>query len=146
MAVTPPGSVPAGRWDWLAVRAGSGVALVFAVPITIIASIVDDPALSALFFFGALFGFILGAGCAAWIQRVDAPYTHALVTAGGAYLVAQAVFITIRLVTGGEVRWFAVVFTLSFVLLAGLVGGVLGSRLQAKGYHPTMLREETADQ
>ena len=69
------------------------------------------------------------------------PYTHALLTAGGSYLFAQAVFVTIRLVTGGEVRWFAVVFTLSFVLLAGLIGGVLGSRLQAGGYHPSVIRE-----
>lgn len=132
---------PSGRWDWLAIRAGGGVALVFAVPITIVGSIVDDPALNAVFFFGALFGFILGSGSTAWVQRVGTPYTHALLTAGGSYLLAQAVFVAIRLLTGGEVRWFAVVFTLSFVLLAGLIGGMFGSRLQARGYHPSVIRE-----
>jgi len=141
MSAGSPLPPPTGRWDWFAIRAGGGVALVFAVPITIVGSIVDDPALNAVFFFGALFGFILGSGCTAWVQRVGTPYTHALLTAGGSYLFAQAVFVTIRLVTGGEVRWFAVVFTLSFVLLAGLIGGVLGSRLQAGGYHPSVIRE-----
>ena len=137
-AVLPP---PSGRWDWWAIRAGGGVALVFAVPVTIIGSIVDDPALNAVFFFGAMFGFILGAGSAAWVQRLGTPYSHALLTAAGSYLLAQAVFVTIRLVTGGEVRWFAVVFTFSFVLLAGLIGGLFGSRLQAKGYHPSVARQ-----
>jgi hypothetical protein len=126
------------RWDWAALRAGAGVALMFAIPITILASIVDDSGLSGLFFFGAWFGFVLGAGCAAWVQRSGTPMSHALVTAGGTYLLAQAVFVTVRLITDDEVRWFAVTFTFSFVLLAGLTGGFLGSRLQAKGYHPSM--------
>ena len=129
-----------GRWDTDALRAGAGVSLLFAVPITVSAWVVDDSGLSALFFFGALFGFIVGAGCAAWIQRVGAPLSHGLVTAGGTYLLAQAVFISIRLISGGEVRWLSIVFTLNLVLLAGLIGGLLGSRLQAKGYHPSMHR------
>lgn len=126
------------RWDGAALRAGGGVALMFAVPITILASIVDDSGLSVLFFFGAWFGFVLGAGCAAWVQRSGTPMSHALVTAGATYLLAQAVFVTIRVLTGGDVRWVAIIFTLNLVLMAGLVGGFLGSRLQAKGYHPSM--------
>lgn len=143
MAVTDRSALPppSGRWDWPAIRAGGGVALVFAVPITVIGSIVDDSALNAVFFFGALFGFILGAGSAAWVQRVGTPYSHALLTAAGSYLLAQAIFVTVRLVTGGAVGWFRVLFTFSFVLLAGLIGGVLGSRLQAKGYHPSVVRQ-----
>ena len=51
-----------GRWDWQALRAGATVALCFAIPLTIIAAVVDSEsgALNALFFFGAMFGFILG--------------------------------------------------------------------------------------
>ena len=133
------------RWDWPAIRAGGGVALVFAVPLTLVSAVVDDQGLSTLLFFGALFGFVLGAGCAAWVQRTGTPMSHALVTAGGTYLLAQAVFVAIRLITGDEVRWFAVFFTLSLVLVAGLVGGILGSRLQAKGYHPSMHRDPFDD-
>ena len=131
------------RWDADAIRAGAGVSLLFAVPITVVAWIVDDSGLSALFFFGALFGFILGSGCAAWVQRTGTPMSHGLVTAGGTYVLAQAVFVAIRLISGGEVRWLGIFFTLNLVLLAGLVGGVLGSRLQAKGYHPSMQRGGT---
>ena len=132
------------RWDWPAIRAGGSVALVFAVPLTLLAALVDDDTLSTVLFFGALFGFVIGAGCAAWVQRTGTPMSHALVTAGGTYLLAQAVFVSLRLLTGGDVRWFAVFFTLSLVLVAGLIGGILGSRLQAKGYHPSMLRTHDA--
>jgi hypothetical protein len=128
------------RWDWPAVRAGAVVCLVFAVPITIVASLVDSSGLSALFFFGALFGFVVGSGCAAWVQRAGAPLSHALVTAAGTYLAAQAVFVALRLVTDGDVSWFRIVFTLNLVLAAGLVGGFLGNRLQAKGIEPSMNR------
>jgi hypothetical protein len=76
------------------------------------------------------------------VQRVGTPYTHALVTAVGSYLLAQAVFVTIRLLSGDDVSWFRVVFTMSFALLAGLIGGVFGSRLQASGYHPSVTRRD----
>ena len=65
---------------------------------------------------GAVVGFVLGAGCAAWVQRVGFPLSHGLVTAVGTYLAAQAVFIVVRLVRGLDVRWFAVVFNLTVVL------------------------------
>ena len=127
------------RWDATALRAGIGVCLVLAVPLTLVAAFVDsdDSSLNALFFFGAMFGFVLGSGCAAWIQQRGTPLSHGLVTAMLAYLGAQAVFVTIRLVGGDSVNWFGVFFTLSLVMLSGLVGGLLGSLLQARGVAPT---------
>jgi len=129
-----------GRWDLIALRAGAGVCLILAVPLTLIAAFVDSDSsgTNALFFFGAMTGFILGAGCAAWIQRVGTPISHGIVTAMIAYLAAQVVFITIRIVGGNTVNWFGVFFTLSLVMGAGLFGGVLGSRLQAKGLTPSI--------
>lgn len=129
-------AVMPGRWDTVALRAGAGVALMIAVPVTVIAAIVDsdDAAVNALFFFGAMFGFVIGSGCAAWIQRAGTPLSHAIVTASGAYLAAQAVFVVIRLVRGEEVNWFAVFFTLMLVVGAGLLGGFLGDRLQQRGF------------
>ena len=127
------------RWDVTAIRAGIGVCLILAVPLTLVAAFVDsdDSGLNALFFFGAMFGFVLGAGCAAWIQQRGTPLSHGLVTAMIAYLGAQAVFVAIRLAGGESVNWFGVFFTLSLVMLSGLFGGLLGSLLQARGITPS---------
>jgi hypothetical protein len=128
-----------GRWDWQALRAGAMVALFFAVPLTIVAAIVDSDSggLNALFFFGAMFGFILGGGCAAWVQRAGTPLSHGVVSAAGTFLAAQAVFVAIRLVGGDTVNWFSVFFTLGLVSVAGMFGGVLGNRLQQRGFVPS---------
>ena len=135
-------STPTGRWDADALKAGAGVCLLLAIPLTLVASFVDSESsgVNALFFFGAMAGFVIGAGCAAWIQRTGTPVSHGIVTAIGAYLAAQAVFVVIRLVQGETVNWFGVFFTLSLVTLAGLVGGLLGSRLQSQGFVPSSRR------
>ncbi len=134
----PPTS---GRWDREALKAGAAVCLVFAIPFSLgarwAADSRDDAALATLLSIGAVFGFVLGAGCAAWVQRLDLPLTHALVTAIGTYVAAQAVFIAIQLVRGNDVSWFAALFNLSIVAGAGLIGGGLGRRLRAKGFRPT---------
>jgi hypothetical protein len=131
-----------GRWDVQAVRAGVGVCLLLAVPLTLIAAFVDSDSagLNALFFFGAMFGFVLGGGCAAWVQQRGTPLSHGVITTIVAYLGAQSVFITIRLLRGGSVNWFGVFFTLSLVILAGVAGGILGSQLQARGLVPSSQR------
>lgn len=131
-----------GHWDVDAIRAGAMVCLAFAVPFTIVAAIVDSEsgALNALFFFGAMFGFIVGSGCAAWVQRAGTPMSHALVTAGGTYLAVQGILIVIRLVRGNDVNWFGVFFTLSLVLVAGVIGGFLGNRLQTNGFRASSMR------
>lgn len=133
------------RWDADALKAGASVALVFAVPFSIgarwAAESRDDSTLALWLSIGAVVGFVLGAGCAAWVQRVDLPLTHALVTAIGTYAVAQAVFILVRLLRGSDVNWFAALFNLSVVAGAGLVGGSLGRRLRAKGFRPTGMEQ-----
>ena len=129
------------RWDREALRAGASVALVFAVPFSIAARWAadsrDDSSLAVWLSLGALAGFVLGAGCAAWVQRVNLPYQHALTTAVGAYVAAQTVFIIIRLLRGADVNWFAALFNLSAVLGAGLIGGLFGQRLRSKGFRPS---------
>lgn len=134
--------VTSGRWDLDAIRAGIGVCLILAVPLTLIAAFLDSDssALNALFFFGAMFGFVLGGGCAAWVQRCGTPMSHGVLTTVVAYLGAQGVFILARLVRNDSVNWFGVFFTLSLVTLAGLFGGLLGSQLQARGFRPSSQR------
>ena len=133
-------SVLPSRWDRQALVAGASVCLVFAIPFTVLGAVVDG--LRVASFFGALLGFVVGAGCAAWVQRTGTPMSHALVTAGGTYLAAQAVFVAVRLIAGRGVNWFAVFFTLSLVLVAGIVGGFLGNRLQARGIRPSIVGDD----
>jgi hypothetical protein len=117
---------------------------VFAVPMAIgarVAADADNTGLAIGLSIGATLGFLIGAGCAAWIQQLGLPLSHGLVTAGATYLGAQLIFVAIRLVRGGEVRWFGILFTLAFVLLAGLIGGLLGQRLQSAGLRPSHLAE-----
>jgi uncharacterized membrane protein YfcA len=138
------------RWDHDALRAGALVALVFAVPLSIgarwAADSRDDSALALWLSVGAVVGFVLGAGCAAWVQRTGLPLSHGLVTAIGTYVAAQAVFIVIRLLRGAEVNWFAALFNLSVVAGAGLVGGAIGKRLQDKGFRPTATHDRTTEE
>jgi uncharacterized membrane protein YfcA len=133
--------VEASHWDFPALRAGGAVALVFAVPFSIAARWAadnrDDSGLALLLSLCALGGFVLGAGCAAWVQRVGLPLQHGLTTAIVTYVAAQAVFIVIRLLRDGEVNWFAALFNLSMVAGAGLLGGVIGARLRSKGFAPS---------
>lgn len=127
-------------WDRDAIRAGAMVALVFAIPFSIAGRIAadgdGDNGLLLWLNLGAFAGFVLGAGCAAWVQRVGTPLSHGLVTAIGTYLAAQAVIIAIRLISGGDVSWFALAFNVTITLGAGLIGGYLGMRLQRRGIYP----------
>ncbi len=130
--------------DWQAVRAGAAVCLVFAIPFSLAARWAadsrDDSALAIVLTLGALAGFVMGSGVSAWVQRVGFPLVHGLVTASGTYLVAQAGFIAIRLLTGRQVRWYAALFNVAPVLFAGVIGGVLGVVLQRNGVRPSTSR------
>jgi uncharacterized membrane protein YfcA len=131
-----------GRYDWAAIRSGASVCLVLAVPFSLLARWAadsrDDDVLAIVMTLCALAGFVIGSGVAAWVQRVGLPLAHAIVTASLTYLGAQALFIALRLVTGREVRSFAALFNVTPVLLAGVVGGMLGLVLQRRGIVPGM--------
>jgi uncharacterized membrane protein YfcA len=133
------------RWDVDALRAGGTVALVFAVPFSLAARWAsdsrDDSSLALWLSIGAVIGFVLGAGCAAWVQRRELPLSHGLATAIGTYVAAQTVFIVIRLIRGSDVNWFAALFNLSVVAGAGLIGGLLGQRLRSKGFRPSGMEQ-----
>jgi len=132
-------SSAAGNWDRAAIRAGIGVCLLLAIPLTLIAAVVDSEStgLNAFFFFGAMFGFVVGAGCAAWVQQKGTPLSHGVTTALVAYVAAQGSFLVIRLLRDQSINWFGVFFTLSLVIVAGVLGGLLASRLQARGITPS---------
>ena len=133
------------RFDIDAVRAGGMVALVFAVPITVIASVVDSDSSStnALFFFGAMVGFFLGAGCAAWVQRLGTPLTHGITTALITFVVPQIIIVIVRLVSGSSVNLFNVFLLSPFVVGAGLFGGITGGFLRSRGFVPSTVERES---
>lgn len=127
--------------DRTALKQGALVSLVFAVPFAIGARIVADnhkgsPWVSVLWLL-ALAGFVLGSGCAAWVQDKRLPLLHALVCAGGTYVAAQAVFIVIKLFRGGSISWLGAFFMFTIVLFAGLIGGGLGSVMRNRGILPS---------
>lgn len=129
-----------GALDRAALRRGASVTLVFAVPFSIGSRLVadrspDSPWTSVLWLL-ALAGFTLGAGVAAWTQTRALPFLHGMACAGATYLAVQAVFVVVKLARGSEVRWLAVFFTFSAVLVAGVVGGALGSVLRRRGLLP----------
>jgi hypothetical protein len=141
------------RLDLAAIRSGAAVCMVFAVPFSLAARWAadsrDDAGLATLLTLGAIAGFVIGSGVAAWVQRVGLPLFHAMFTATGTYVVAQTVFIIVRLLTDRDVRWYAVVFNIGPVLLAGSLGGMLGLVLQRQGVRPGdrgRIRDQVRDQ
>ena len=137
------GGAEPGRWDVAALRAGASICIALAVPFRILAAVVGSGGgdgsggLDALFFVVFLVFFVIGSGCAAWIQRTGTPMSHALVTASATYVAVEAVFVVVRTVRGTQIPWASIVVTLTLVLMCGLVGGFLGNRLQAGGVLPT---------
>jgi hypothetical protein len=128
------------RLDREALRQGGTVSLVFAVPFAVLSRLFadsdDSSGFAALLWLMALAGFVVGAGVAAWLQRSGLPLVHGMAAAGGAYLIAQVAFIVVKLARGGDVNWLSALFTFTFVLVAGLIGGALGSMLQRRGITP----------
>ena len=113
----------------------------FAAPLVLLARLVEsrdsDSAVPLWLWLAACMGFILGAGCAAWFQRLDLPLSHRLVTAVVTFAVVQAVLVIFKLARGGDVEWFIVFFGLSMAGGAGLIGGFIGARLRSKGFRPS---------
>ena len=127
--------------DRAALKQGALVSLLFAVPFSIGSSLLAGSGISALLWLGALAGFTLGAGIAAWTQQRGLPLLHGLVCAGGTYAAAQGLASIIRLARGSRVSWLAIFFTFTIVLFAGLIGGVLGSLLRKRGIVPGALEK-----
>ena len=140
--------------DFAALRQGGVIALVVGVPCAIGSSVManngrgngSDSFFVALLWLGAVAGFIVGAGVAAWVQRKGTPLIHGLVCAGGTYAAAQLVFTIVRLLRSREVHWLGLFFTFTVVLFAGMIGGSLGGAMQRRGIEPKSSPVERAPQ
>ena len=129
------------KFDGRALREGALVALMFAAPLTVVALVFFDnnkgSGWAGLLTFGAFIGFVIGAGQAAWRQELNTPLAHGIVTAGGVFVAVQGVIVIAKLVAGSDVHWARIFFSLSLALLAGLIGGTLGSSLNKRGVRPS---------
>lgn len=131
------------RWDPPAIWAGALVALVIEIPAWIATSwalSADNWTLTAVFSVLQFLAFVLGGACAAWVQRLSLPLAHALVTAVGTYLALQVVISIIRIVSGGGINIMNIVFFTTLALVAGAVGGALGSAMRRRGLVPSNQR------
>jgi hypothetical protein len=124
-----------------ALRDGASVTLMFAVPPTLVARFVLDnnddtsgwaPLLSLI----AVLGFVLGSGVASWRQRTQRPMTHAVLAGAGVFVATQAVFLVVRIATGGDVRVMRILTSFSLALVASVIGGLLGNFMQKNGIRP----------
>jgi hypothetical protein len=125
-------------WDTAALRDGIGVAALGAVPFGVVARLITDRtsgAWVALFAIAVLVSLVLGAGVAAWRQRVGRPLSHGIVTALVTFAVVQAVGLARRAIAGHDIHWRLVASSGLLSLMAGTFGGVLGMFLQAQGVH-----------
>ncbi|MFM7094884.1 MAG: hypothetical protein ACKOYL_10080, partial [Actinomycetota bacterium] len=84
----------------------------------------------------AVMGFVLGSGVAGWRQRSQRPMTHAVIAGAGVFVAAQAVFLLLRIATGGDVRVMRILTSFSLALVASVIGGLLGNFLQKNGIRP----------
>lgn len=139
---SPQSSLPGrSRIDRLALREGASVTLLFSIPPTLVARFVLDnsdttsgwaPLLSLI----AIFGFVMGAGIAAWRQTARAPMLHSVLAGTGVFLIAQAAFLVVRVATNGDIRMMRIVSAFSLSLFASVIGGLLGNYLQKSGIRP----------
>ncbi len=136
--------------DYAALRQGGAIALVIGAPCAIGSSVLannggdkgGDSAFVGLLWLGAVAGFVLGAGVAAWVQRKGTPLIHGMLCAGGTYVAVQVVFSIVRLSRGRDVSWLGLFFTFTVVLFAGLIGGGLGGMMQRRGIKPSSDRSQ----
>jgi putative membrane protein (TIGR04086 family) len=117
--------------DTRAIYEGAMVAAVIAVPAGVFGRILSDrqnkPDWLWVLVLIVLAGLMLGAGVAAWRQDRGLPLAHGVVTAVGVFVVVQAIGVVIRLLSGDGISWSRVASSLLLSLMAGMVGGLLGS-------------------
>ena len=126
-----------GQLDARALYEGGLIAAVIAVPAGVIGRVLadrpDQPDWLWVLVVIVLAGLVLGAGVAAWRQDRGLPLVHGVVTAVGVFVVVQTVGVVIRLARGDSVTWSRIVSSLLLSLMAGTIGGLLGSFLLSHG-------------
>ena len=113
-----------------ALRRGIVLAVAIAVPAAVVfAWMPDNRGVLAVFTLVVLGGLVAGAAVASMRQQVGMPLVHGILTALTAFAVVQCIGLVRRLVQDDAIEWGAVVSNLLLSLIAGTIGGLVGTRL-----------------
>jgi putative membrane protein (TIGR04086 family) len=127
--------------DSRAVLDGALVAAMIAIPVQVLARLTLDEdtrsGWASFLAFVIIAGLILGAGVAAWRQERGTPLTHGIITALGVFVAVQVVGIVVNAVQGDPIRWGRIATSFALSMVAGILGGMLGSFLLRRGVRPT---------
>jgi hypothetical protein len=130
----------ADRFDRRALLSGASVAAFIALPVQVLARIAVDEnersGWSAFLTMLILGGLVLGAGVAAWHQRLNTPLSHGVVASSGVFVVLQFVFSIVNVIQGDSIAWGRIIVSLGLSMVAGVCGGLLGSMLLRRGLEP----------
>jgi hypothetical protein len=126
--------------DRRALYEGGSVAAMIAIPAGILGKALSDPDKDLgwlwILVVVVLAGLVLGAGVAAWRQQRGLPLTHGIIAAVGVFVIVQAIGVIVQLISGDSISWARIASSLLLSLMAGTVGGVLGSLLLSRGVMP----------
>ena len=117
------------RLDRGAVGRGAALAAVVAVPAGLWASALaeDSQAILPLSLL-VMVALVAGASIAAQRQQVGLPLVHGIATALGVLLFAQVAGLIRRLLANDDIRFSKIVSNILLALIAGTIGGLIGSR------------------
>ena len=118
--------------DRRALGRGVTVAAAIAVPVAIVANVVVDDNKThsgwiALLSLAVLVGLAAGAAVAAREQQNGTPLTHGIVCALAVFIAVNVFGIVRRSIAGDDIRWGRIASTAVLAVVAGTVGGMIGS-------------------
>ncbi|HEX9258406.1 MAG TPA: hypothetical protein VF855_02640 [Acidimicrobiales bacterium] len=116
--------------DTDALRRGVAVSLATTVPFALLYwGFPDNRGVLAVFTVIVLGGLVAGSALAAMRQQVGLPLAHGLVSALTVFGVLQVVRLVRLVASDNDIRWNAVLSNLLLSIIAGTVGGLVGTRV-----------------
>jgi hypothetical protein len=116
--------------EWEAVRAGALAAIAICLPVSIIGKLlVDDPehsSITPVIFVAVLAGFAVGGYVAA--RRSQSPYSAALLSSLGAFVVIELITIISLLVRDEDINVVVILSNAFFAYASGLLGAAIVAR------------------
>ena len=121
------------RFDRKAVLDGALLALAVCVPLQALAAVIveedERSGWTSLLALATFLGLVAGAALAARNQRRDTPISHGIVTATGVFVCVQFVLSVLKALRGDEIRWDRISASFALTMLAGVLGGFIGSAM-----------------
>jgi hypothetical protein len=117
--------------EWDAVRAGALAAIAICLPVSIIGKVlVDDPehsSVTPIIFIAVLAGFAVGGWVAAK-RSLESPYTAALLSSLGAFVLIEAVTIVSLAIRDKDINVIVIISNAFFAYASGLLGAAIVAR------------------